>query len=78
MADGSKTHDLDKGYAWVIAAASFLTYFITMGLSYTVGIFYTIIYNNLDINSHKTVAIAPSVFNGMFYGTGIYSCFFCT
>ena len=67
-----KKLSVDRGYAWVILAISFFAHLVTMGLSFTVGIFYTLIDDNLEVNSHRLVALAPSIFHASFYGTGKY------
>ena len=63
-------HSVDKGYAWVILAVSFFSHLVIMGLTHSVGIFYTMIYESLELNSHTLVALAPSIFQASFYVTG--------
>ena len=56
----------DSGYAWVVAAASFLVLVIQGGMIYSMGVFYIMFQRGLDAD-HGAVSLVTSLNYSILY-----------
>ena len=50
----STSNHKDTRYAWVVCVAAFLTYFMTTGFSYSIGIYFVILWDVFQEDSSTT------------------------